>query len=80
MQDMIQPKTLTTVLFHVCLEGIYAYYQHVTSITCTCHYTCSTKKIVGISTIARKEHSTAQTREIACTKEVLANVISRGMY
>ena len=41
----------------------------------TCH---SSKKIVGISTISRSEHVTAQTRELACTKEVIPQVIARG--
>ena len=31
---------------------------------------CSTHTIVGISTIARTEHSVAQTKELACTKHV----------
>jgi hypothetical protein len=39
----------------------------------------STQKIVGISTIARTEHSVPQTREVACTKEVLPQVIARGL-
>ena len=39
----------------------------------------STHKIIGISTISRTEHNTAQTRELACTKEVLPQVLSRGM-
>ena len=39
---------------------------------------CSTHRIVGISTIARTEHSVAQTRELACTKRVLPQVLARG--
>ena len=35
-------------------------------------------KIVGISTISQTEYSVPQTREVACTKEVLPQVISRG--
>ena len=40
-------------------------------------YLYSTKKIVDVCTLSRKEHSTAQIRELACTKEVLSNVTSR---
>ncbi len=40
----------------------------------------STKRIVGCSTVSRKEHICAQTREVACTKIVLPEVIDKGMY
>ena len=40
---------------------------------------CSTHKIIGVSTVSRKEHSTAQTRELECTKRVLPQVQRRGM-
>ena len=39
---------------------------------------CSTHKIVGISTLSRDDHSTAQTRELACTKVVIPQVVNRG--
>ena len=35
-------------------------------------------KIVGLSTIARTEHSVAQTRELECTKVVVPQVMDRG--
>ena len=35
-------------------------------------------KIVGISTLSRKEHTTAQTRELECTKIVIPQVMDRG--
>ena len=38
----------------------------------------STKKIVAVSTISRKDHGIAQTREVACTKVVLPQAIARG--
>ena len=38
----------------------------------------STHKIVAISTVARPDHVIAQTRELACTKKVLPNVIAKG--
>ena len=40
----------------------------------------STHKIVGISTLSRAVHGTAQTREYACTKVVIPQVIARGMH
>ena len=38
----------------------------------------SNHKIVGISTLLRKEHATAQTRELEYTKIVLPQVVERG--
>ena len=38
-------------------------------------YFFSTKRILGISTMSRVDHLTAQTREIECTREVLPSVI-----
>ena len=38
----------------------------------------STHRVVGITTMSRKEHQTAQTRELACTKQVLPQVVERG--
>ena len=35
------------------------------------HVLCSTHKVVGISTLSRADHGIPQTREVACTKEVL---------
>ena len=35
-------------------------------------------KVVGISTVSKVEHSTAQTRELECTKIVLPQVLERG--
>lgn len=35
--------------------------------------------MVGITTLSRSDHSTAQTREYHCTKEVLPQVLARGM-
>lgn len=40
----------------------------------------STHKIVGISTLSRSDHSTAQTRELACTKVVIPQVCDRGEF
>ena len=70
-------RTHFTPLCLACLEGIHTYFNSKCAISNCCNHS-STKKIVGISTISRKEHSVAQTREIACTREVLADVISRG--
>ncbi len=54
----------------------------VGSLICHCiYFVCifSTKKILGISTLSRPEHSTAQTREMACTRDVVPQVQSRGL-
>ncbi len=37
--------------------------------------TYSTKKISGVSTLSRAAHPVAQTRELACTKVVVPEVI-----
>ena len=39
----------------------------------------STQKFLGITTLSRPEHSTAQTRELACTKVVLPEIIGLGL-
>ena len=39
----------------------------------------STHKIIGLSTLSRKEHSVAQTREFECTKVVVPQVQARGL-
>lgn len=38
----------------------------------------SKNKVLSISTVSRKEHLAAQTREIVATKEVLPQVTGRG--
>ena len=42
------------------------------------HFYCSTKRILGCATVSRDEHSVAQTREVACTKLVLPEVLGQG--
>jgi hypothetical protein len=37
-----------------------------------------THKVLGVKTLSRFEHSTAQTREVVATMEVIEDVISRG--
>ena len=44
----------------------------------TLHLFYSTRKILGISTISRKEQVTAETREFECTKMVIPQVQCRG--
>ncbi len=39
----------------------------------------STKRIVGCSNVSRTEHNCAQTREVACTKKVLPQVLEKGI-
>ena len=78
MHGMIPRPMHTTVQCHACLEGIHVellgFLSSVNRIF-MCH---GTHKIVGISTISRAAHVTAQTRELACTKDVLPQVIDRG--
>ena len=38
----------------------------------------STKRILGCATVSRKEHATAQTRELEATKAVLPQVLEQG--
>ena len=75
MQGMIPPQMPTTLLCHVSREGQLSqrsmHYVHI-------HVLCSTHKVVGISTLSRADHGIPQTREVACTKEVLPQVIARG--
>ena len=61
----------------VWLEGMHMnarVYQHANRIV---HF--STHRIVGIATLSRQDHRVAQTREVACTKIVLPQVIARGL-
>ena len=43
-------------------------------------YMYSNKRILACSTVSRKEHSIAQTREVVCTKLVLPQVLEQGLY
>ena len=56
-------------------------FKDKTNLDSSSPHTCnvySIKKVVGISTVSRKEHASAQTREVQCTKLVLPEVIQRG--
>ena len=46
----------------------------------TYNFVHSTHKIVGITTLSQPEHSTAQTRELACTKVVILQVCDRSEF
>ena len=49
-------------------------------VTCTCiHYTYSTMKIVGSSTISQSDHHVAKTHELECTKVVVPQVVAWGV-
>ena len=54
-------------------------YIHLHACVCAVFFS-STHKIVGVATLSRKDHTTAQTREAECTKIFLPQVISRGIY
>ena len=53
-------------------------YMFFFPVACDLCILASNHKIVGISTLSRKEHATAQTRELECTKIVLPQVVERG--
>ena len=38
------------------------------------------RRLIGVVAKSRKEHLIAQTHELACTKELLPQVIATGMY
>ena len=40
----------------------------------------STHKIIGCATLTRQDHTIAQTRELACTRAVIPEVINRGCF
>ena len=71
MLGMTQQLRPITQLCRVFLEG-----------TCICGVFYLTlyinHKIVGCVTLSWKEHTCAQTRELACAKEVLPLVLSKG--
>ena len=74
MPGMTQQLMPISQLYRVFLEG-----------TCICsvfyftlYINFSIHKIVGCVTLSKKEHTCAQTRELACTKEVLPLVLSKG--
>ena len=59
-----------------CLSGRLELQQKCVFIFILLHiYIFSTKRILGISTLSREDHSIAQTRELECTKVVLPRVI-----
>ena len=43
------------------------------------HVFSSTHKVVGITTLSRADHLTAQTREYHCTCNVIPQVLARGI-
>lgn len=69
---------LTTPQYPVYQEGNYFCFCCIVGVYITASID-STKKILGVSTLSRALHSIAQTRELACTKVVVPEVISRGL-
>ena len=70
----------TTIQCHACLEGVHVELLGFLSSVNRIFMWHSTHKIVGISTISRAAPATAQMRELACTKDVLPQVIDRGEF
>ena len=77
MLGMIRQRMHFTQRSLVCQEG-------GGLLSCWCKYYKlliqypSTKRILACSTVSRKEHTTAQTRELQCTKEVLPQLLEQG--
>ena len=49
-------------------------------IYCIFYFMYNTHKVVGITTLSRADHLTAQTREYHCTCDVLPQVLARGTH
>lgn len=77
MLAMILQLTHTTPQCHVYQGGMIIMHALGWSITLT-NILYSTHKVVGVSTLSRLDHSSAQTREVECTRQVLPQVIGRG--
>ena len=72
MSAMILLPMLITQLFLVSLEG-------TIPLVILCFIMCnSTHKIIGCATLTRQDHTVAQTRELACTRAVIPEVINTG--
>ena len=69
------------VLMHTTQSTLYGWKVRVCMFVLCVHIFLqgSTRRIVGIATLSRPEHRVAQTREVACTKIVLPQVIARGL-
>ena len=78
MLAMILLQMHTTVRFHVYLGGNVFYVPAVTEIYYHM-FVYSTHKILGCVTLSRKDHICAQTRELACTKLVLPQVMAKSI-
>ena len=87
MLDTTQQLMLSTALLSACLEGqlthlsfnvraSFCFFLKLLRVLNCIMY--STKKVVGVVTKSRREHLVAQTRELACTQEVLRQVTGRG--
>lgn len=77
MHDSTANAFRTTV---PCLSGRYVRCALYILIFNTLQLVHSTHKIIGISTLSRCDHSTTQTRELACTKVVIPQVCDRGEF
>ena len=71
-----------TLLCRVCQAGEETFIDSGAVYLWPCNVQCSfsSHKVVGISTVSRKEHPIAQTRELECTQRVIPQVQKRGTY
>ena len=75
---LLQMQGMTLLPRPITLQPLWEIYNIHTNIHILYCSFYRTQKIVGISTISWTEHLVPQTREVACTKEVLPQVIARG--
>ena len=81
MLDMTQLPMPIILLCHVYQEGKYSFCVQ-NCVLCTFYLLLlqfSMHTIVGITTLSRDDHITAQTREYECTRHVLPQVLARGI-
>ena len=79
MLGMIRRQMHITRRSLVCQEGIWEFVVSWMRIIHTFIQHPSTNQILACSTVSRKEHQTAQTRELQCTKEVLPQLLEQGI-
>ena len=74
MHATILRRMRITPQYLVWLEGLY-----ITNVYYLANHNVYFQYTVGIATLSRQDHRVAQTRELACTKMVLPQVIARGL-
>ena len=73
-----QPTRITPLSLAFQEGNEYIVYVYIEYVYIEYGISLSTRKIVGISTISRECHTTAQTRLLECTRKVIPEVTGRG--